>query len=595
MPPTRSPYSGPYRKLILAFDIGTTYSGISYSVLDPGVVPEIRGVNRFPATDHVGGNSKIPTIMYYDKNGAVCAAGAEAVVEGIDEIAEDEGWVKVEWFKLHLKPKKMSSGEMIPPLPTNLNKTIIEIFADFMKYLYQCTGDYIKETHGNGGSLWSSVENRIHFVLSHPNGWEGPQQNQMRRAAVLAGLVPDMTAAQDRISFVTEGEASLHFCIQNGLSTEALNERSGILIVDAGGGTVDISSYALRSGSTTDFEEIAAPQCHFHGSVFVTRRAEAFFKDHLKNSQFIFDVPIITEMFDKTTKLSFKNDQDPQYIRFGTAKDRDLSLGIRAGQLKLPGSDVASFFKPSFECIVSAIKEQKSLAKIPIKSVFLVGGFAASSWLYSQLNKVIEPLDMSLSRPDSHLSKAVADGAVSFYIDHFVSVRVAKFFYGTFCVAPYLPFKPDHVSRSASTFINKTNGKRCINGMFDVILPKNTAVSEAKEFRENYQQVSSSRQELLKITSSVICYRGALTNPRWQDEDSGGYSTCCIIEAQIPDQIITTINKSASPKNTYYSVAFDIVLLFGHTEMKAQLCWRENGREKRGPASVIYEQSPELL
>ncbi|KAF8984611.1 hypothetical protein BDQ17DRAFT_1548799 [Cyathus striatus] len=417
MPPTRTPYSGPYRKLILAFDVGTKYSGISYSILYPGVVPEIRGVNRFPAQKHVGRDSKIPTIMYYDKNGNVCAAGAEAIGEEIDEVAEDEGWVKVEWFKLHLKPK-MSSGEMIPALPTNLNKTIIEIFADFMKYLYQCTGNYIKETHGNGGSLWSSVENRIHFVFSHPNGWEGPQQSQMRRAAVLAGLIPDMSAAQDRISFVTEGEANLHFCIQNGLSIEALNERKGILIVDAGGDTVDISSYALRSGSTTDFEEIAAPQCHFCGSVFVTKRAEAFFKDHLNNSQFIYDVPIITDMFDKKTKRFFKDDKDPQYIRFGTTKDRDLSLGIRAGQLKLPGSNIASFFKPSVECIVNAITEQKSLAKIPIKSVFLVGGFAASSWLYSQLNKAMEAQDMIVSRPDCHLSKAVADGAVSFYIDH---------------------------------------------------------------------------------------------------------------------------------------------------------------------------------
>jgi hypothetical protein len=42
----RQPYSGAYRKLVLAFDVGTTFSGISYSILDPGLVPEIKGVNR---------------------------------------------------------------------------------------------------------------------------------------------------------------------------------------------------------------------------------------------------------------------------------------------------------------------------------------------------------------------------------------------------------------------------------------------------------------------------------------------------------------------------------------------------------------------
>lgn len=64
---SRSVFHGPGRKLVLAFDVGTTYSGISYryatlqteadarysltildnSVLDPGTIPEIRGVTRW--------------------------------------------------------------------------------------------------------------------------------------------------------------------------------------------------------------------------------------------------------------------------------------------------------------------------------------------------------------------------------------------------------------------------------------------------------------------------------------------------------------------------------------------------------------------
>ena len=45
MTPPR-PYSGPLRKLVLAFDVGTTYSGIAYAILDPGEVPKIQGVTR---------------------------------------------------------------------------------------------------------------------------------------------------------------------------------------------------------------------------------------------------------------------------------------------------------------------------------------------------------------------------------------------------------------------------------------------------------------------------------------------------------------------------------------------------------------------
>ena len=47
----------------------------------------------------------------------------------------------------------------------------------------------------------------------------------MRRAAVLAGLVPDDANGHSRLSFVTEGEACLHFSVQNGLPTGAMKVR----------------------------------------------------------------------------------------------------------------------------------------------------------------------------------------------------------------------------------------------------------------------------------------------------------------------------------------------------------------------------------
>ena len=52
---------------------------------------------RFPAHEHISGASKIPTIIYYDWAGRVRAAGAEAMREGIYEIAEDENLMKAEW------------------------------------------------------------------------------------------------------------------------------------------------------------------------------------------------------------------------------------------------------------------------------------------------------------------------------------------------------------------------------------------------------------------------------------------------------------------------------------------------------------------
>lgn len=106
------------------------------------------------------------------------------------------------------------------PLPRK--KTAVHVFGDFLAYLYRCTRDFITDTHGNGAQLWNAVEHNIQFVLSHPNGWEGPQQSKMRRSAVYGGLIPDTNEGKARIRFVTEGEASLHACVLNGLAADVL-------------------------------------------------------------------------------------------------------------------------------------------------------------------------------------------------------------------------------------------------------------------------------------------------------------------------------------------------------------------------------------
>ena len=51
---------------------------------------------RFPGQEHVVGNSKIPSVIYYDKHGSLMAAGAEADSSSVVAQAEDEGWIKAE-------------------------------------------------------------------------------------------------------------------------------------------------------------------------------------------------------------------------------------------------------------------------------------------------------------------------------------------------------------------------------------------------------------------------------------------------------------------------------------------------------------------
>ena len=84
-------------------------------------------------------------------------------------------------FKLHLRPKTKSAAHVtnkILPLPRG--KTAIDVFADFLRYLYKCAQKYIEETHPNGVKLWENLRPTSEFILTHPNGWEGAQQGILR-------------------------------------------------------------------------------------------------------------------------------------------------------------------------------------------------------------------------------------------------------------------------------------------------------------------------------------------------------------------------------------------------------------------------------
>jgi len=85
------------------------------SILDPGQCPSIHAVTRhvpdnpsfplptdligrFPAQEVIAGASKVPTVVYYDKEGSVKAIGAEAIKDGIFERAIEGDWYKAEWY-----------------------------------------------------------------------------------------------------------------------------------------------------------------------------------------------------------------------------------------------------------------------------------------------------------------------------------------------------------------------------------------------------------------------------------------------------------------------------------------------------------------
>ncbi|KAF8415387.1 hypothetical protein L210DRAFT_3657556 [Boletus edulis BED1] len=606
----REPYAGLSRKLVLAFDVGTTFSGVSYCILDPGEIPKIHGVSRFPGQESTGGDSRIPSIMYYDQAGSLRAVGTETQQKDIVELAASERWTRLEWWKLYLRATHLEASHFseadIPALPEG--KTAVQVLGDFMGYLFKCAKAYITEAHT---CLWESLENNIEFVLTHPNGWEGPQQQQIRHAAELGRLVPAGEEGQSRIHLLTEGEASLHFCVTHVLTSDAFDampilcsgepeevqlepqpDHQGVIIIDAGGGTVDLSAYSMKL-SPTSFKEIAPAECRLQGSVFITYRAHAFLRAKLANSRYGGEGSLynMTEIFDKTTKVRFRDVDEPQYIKFGSVRDKDPDYDIRSGQLKLPGRDVAKLFEPSVEEIIAAFEQQRSAASLPITNAFFVGGFAASDWLYAKLMEHMSAFDITFCRPHQYVNKAVADGAISFFIDHLVSSRTARFTYGTECNALYNEHDSEHVARRENAFEGVT-GYLEVPHAFESVLKKGTEVSEEQEFKKPFIIEEFDLSHCGSIHVDIVAYRGKLSDPTWMDAERDAYTTLCSVRADT-SKLVRSMQSHQLPDGggTYYSILFYVVLLFGLTELKAQISWIDNGVEVRSPASVVYEDT----
>ncbi|KAF9496734.1 hypothetical protein BDN71DRAFT_1482148 [Pleurotus eryngii] len=581
-PHMRKPYSGSSRSLVIAFDVGTTFSGVSYAILEPGEVPKIHGVTRFPGQEHVAGNSKIPSVMYYNRSSKMVVAGAEAEDASIASQAEDEGWTKVELFKLRLRPSTMKlkmNGLRLASLPKH--KTAVDVFGDFLGYLYKCTRTFFTDTHANGHALWNAVQNDIQFVLSHPNGWEGAQQTKMRRAMVYGGVIPDTNEGKARIRFVTEGEASLHACVLNGLAADVLSSTSnhGFLIADAGGGTLDLSSYAIRGIHPLVIEEIAPPDCLFAGSVFVSRRAREFLEEKLRGSKYgsADSLDHIAKRFDETTKRLFRAKKDLQFISFGSPLDKDMSVGIRNGQLKLSGSEVADLFEPSIEAAVAAIRRQIEASNGLIESIWLVGGFAASPWLFHQLQERLAPV--TVSRPDSQTSKAVADGAIGFYCDHHVSARMSKYMYGVEYLREFDPNDPDHVARKGR-LCELPSGPKLLPDAFDCILSRSVKVKESMVFTRKYCTELTSLSLLSVFEVEIWCFRGGNEVPKWIMRQAEDFGTLCVVQANLSPLASSAEPKTGRNGKTYWTIVFSVEIHFGLTEFKARIKWNDSGVTK---------------
>jgi len=203
----------------------------------------------------------------------------------------------------------------------------------------------------------------------------------------------------------------------------------------------------------------------------------------------------------------------------------------------------------------------------------------------------------------THRSKAVAFGAVSFYVDHFVTGRRSKFTYGVPCITRYNPSDPEHVRRLHKSFVDSME-ERGVPGYFDTMLTRvrhgtiftwlfglnhivlqGTKVLEDREIRHSFYMTSEDIPPQ-HVFSRVVKYTGTLATPEWDDVEEGRvfsfpwyfvksaqsqkdkFETLCFVEGDLSSAPYTS-----NLARTGYKREYDIVLLVGLTELKAQVSW----------------------
>ncbi|KAG8922302.1 hypothetical protein FRC02_011955 [Tulasnella sp. 418] len=257
--PERQPYRGTELSLAIAIDFGITFSGASWALLEPGQIPEIMDVSGYQGQEFQASSTKVPTVIYYDAQGVVKAVGGEIYDPELISEAKEERWTKIERFKPLLKPSNQNDSLISAPIaPLPQGKLVIDVVGDFLGYMFRSALDHFQQQVMDGNSFMERVKNKVIYVLSFDNGWDTFQQDCMRRAAISGGLVPDTDDGRSRIHFVSEAEASLRWCLANGVLKRTLMVGDRVVVIDAGANTITTSSYDVTGLSPLSFRESRA-------------------------------------------------------------------------------------------------------------------------------------------------------------------------------------------------------------------------------------------------------------------------------------------------------------------------------------------------
>ncbi|CAE7193333.1 unnamed protein product [Rhizoctonia solani] len=547
----------------------------------------IHRVTRWPGQEAHGQQSKIPTLVWYDADKKAVSFGAEAELHTIEEQAEEGGWFLAKYFKLHLHPNDMQAKHelKLDDLPPGV--TLRQIYTDFLGYLLKHTKSYFVDRILDGRQIWERYSPTMEVIIAHPNGYGLTQQAFLRSCAVSAGFAT-AESAQGKIRFVTEAEASVHFCIHHTNLGNVLQPGTNFAVCDAGGSTVDTTLYSVISARPVlKLKEQRASACVQAGAIFVDFEAEKFLHQTMTDAGLDpDDVAEYTKTgvkdFESFVKRAFKDETPDQSIVIAHTRFNNTAIRARRGRMTLSGSTIKGFFDVCVKEIASSVDQQLDGYQVPY--IILVGGFGDSSYVRNQLQSRYEPGGSQITLTNDSTSKAVADGAVIWGTLSSVHSRAPRYSFG---VAIRIPFKPE-IHHPRRPYTCSVSGEKMVSGAWSQIVQKGVVLDSEVVCRSTYfKDYSTATPNLESFTYNLLAYSGD-DCPKWVRDLDGnmcpGFQETCTIRGNL--QNLRGALKSFTGRNgsRYWSVEFDVCVRFGGTELESYMEWMENASIHRPTA-----------
>ncbi|XP_055937717.1 heat shock 70 kDa protein 12A-like isoform X2 [Argiope bruennichi] len=585
--PSSSPQQNYF--VVVAIDFGTTYSGYAFSFTqDPDNIHMMR---KWEGGDPGVVNQKTPTTLLLDPEERFHSFGYAARDCYHDlEPQEAKKWLYFEKFKMTLHKTENLSRDTIIYAANGKGLSALTVFAHALRYFRKHALQELSDQ-----SATCILNDDVRWVVTVPAIWRQPAKQFMRNAAYEAGIASKENPEQLLIAL--EPEAASIFCrrlrqhqlvpMMSGpqrlslpnikenpdSSLPAVIENAGTryMVVDCGGGTVDITVHEITDENGT-IKELHKATGGPYGSVgidleFEKLLADIFgtdFLEHFKNklpAAFV-DLMVAFEARKRNASpfkitpinialpFSFvhhykkmKNTTVENTVKKYNSKEIKWSS---QGMLRLEPSGMTNLFQPTLDAIRMHVAHVLDTCESSgaISYLFLVGGFAESAILqksirdaFSDRLKVIIPQGVSL---------AILKGAVQFGIDPtVVSSRRSRLTYGVGVLNRFI-----HGTHPPDKLVVKDGVEWCAD-VFDKFVLADQSVCVGDTVIRRYTPARSGQAcSVIHIYCSERDDVNFITDP--------GVKRCGTLVLDLPDE----------PKQPQGKREIQTIMIFGDTELK---------------------------